>query len=270
MSKREEQKIVVFTTLSETDKILILNGVRLAALFKKELCLCYLVTRRERKQKALIKQILTDYTHSLKEEISGLKTSVLLLREKIYEVPAVLADEYEAILFVADAARYKKFAAAVTQSPSPFLFVNPDFPLSTFKKIVLPLDARKENKDISLWSSWFGRFNRSEIIVVAANDNNRERRIQVGRNVMLTKKLLEKFNISFKIYKGQKSSFYNSVEAAEFAHNDAANLFILLGSSVITPLDRLLGLPERKIIKFPGSFPVLLINPRRENYILCD
>ena len=132
MSKREEQKIVVFTTLSETDKILILNGVRLAALFKKELCLCYLVTRRERKQKALIKQILTDYTHSLKEEISGLKTSVLLLREKIYEVPAVLADEYEAILFVADAARYKKFAAAVTQSATPFLTVNPGFPMSTF------------------------------------------------------------------------------------------------------------------------------------------
>ncbi len=270
MNKKKEQKVVVFTTLSETDKNLILNGVKLAVTFKKELCLFYRITRKDKKRKSLIKQILVEYTLPLSDEIPGLKTSVLLMSEHIRDIPAILADEYEAVLFVADAAQYKKFSTAVTQSPSPFLFVNNEAPLSSFKKIVLPLDARRENKDIALWSSWFGRFNQSEIIVIAANDNNRERQIQVGKNVLLTKKLLEKFNIPLKIYKGQKSSFYNSAEAAEFAHNDAADLLILLGSSVITPIDRLLGLPERKIISFPGSFPVLLINPRRENYILCD
>jgi hypothetical protein len=62
----------------------------------------------------------------------------------------------------------------------------------------------------------------------------------------------------------------NSFEALEFALSENADLLILLGSSVITPLDWLIGLPERKIIRNAGNLPVLLVNPRRDNYILCD
>ena len=270
MSKPKEQKIFVFITLSSADKNLIMNGVKMAAIFKKELCLFYRIKRRNRRKKSLIKQILVDYTLLLKDEIPALKTSVLLLKEPVRDIPGILADEHEAILFVASASQFKQLSAAVIHSPAPFLFVNHDAPLSSFKTVVLPLDARKESKDSSLWCSWFGRFNQSEIVVIAANDKSRERKTQVGRNVMLTRKLFDKFDIAHKIYKGQKSSFYNSAEAAGFAQNHAAGLLVLLGSSVITPLDRLVGLPERKIIKNPGNFPVLLINPRRENYILCD
>jgi hypothetical protein len=270
MSEKKEQKVVVFTTLTTSDKALILNGIKLASTFKKELCLVYLLNRKETKKSDRIKQKLTDYNIPIKKEIPILKTSVLVLNQPVREVPEILADEYEAILLIAEAIYYRKFSKAATHSPVPFLFTLSEAPLSAFKNIVLPVDLRKETSDSALWSSWFGRFNQSHITVIAANHKNRNSQKEVSRNTMFTKKLFQKFNISHKIFKGRQSSLQNSFEALDFALSENADLLILLGSSVITPLDWLIGLPERKIIKKAASLPVLLINPRRDNYILCD
>lgn len=270
MSEKKEQKIVVFTTLTPADKNLILNGVKLASVFKKELCLVYLLNRKETKKSDRIKQRLIEYTIPVKKEIPFLETSVLVLNQPVREIPEILADEHEAILLIAEAIHYRKFSNAATQSPVPFLFIQTEAQLSPFKNIILPVDLRNETSDSALWSSWFGRFNQSHITVIAANQKNRDLQKQVSRNTMFTKKLFQKFNINHKIYKGQKSSLQNSFEALEFALSENADLLILLGSSVITPLDWLVGLPERKIIRNAGNLPVLLINPRRDNYILCD
>jgi hypothetical protein len=270
MDEKKEQKIVVFTTLSSSDKNLILNGLNLANVFGKELCLAYRLKKSEEKNRHIFKQNLFGYASSLKEEIPGIRTSVLVLQERMRELPEILADEYEAIMFVADAASFRKFSGAVTESPVPFLFVNTRAPLSTFKKVVLPVDLRKENSDSALWCSWFGRFNQSEIVVVAASDKSHDSQQQVGKNVLFTKKLFQKFNVGHHIFKGSKSSLQNSFEALEFALADKADMLVLLGSSVITPLDWLIGLPERKIIRNAEEIPVLLVNPRRDNYVLCD
>lgn len=270
MSEKKEQKIVVFTTFTPADKNLILNGMKLATVLKKELCLVYLTNSRDTKKKAALKQRLAEYTTPLKQEIPALKTSVLLLKENLRVVPDILADDYEAIVFITDAVQFKKYSKSATESPVPFLFVHSDTPVSTFKQIVLPIDQRREISDSTLWSSWFGRFNQSEITVIAAKDKSREAQKITGRNVEFAKKLFLKFNVRHKIFRGRKSSLQNSFEALDFALSEKADLLVLLGSSVITPLDWLIGLPERKIIRNAGNLPVLLVNPRRDNYILCD
>ncbi len=270
MDVKKEQKIIVFSTLSPADKNLILNGIRLAVYFKKELCLLYPLNKKERPNRISIEQKLNDYLIPLKKEFPLLKTSVLLSDETINNLPEMLADNYEGILLIAPANSYRIYSTAVTRSPIPFLFINPESPLSTFQNIVLPIDLRKENSDTALWCSWFGRFAKSEITVVAALDKDNSSRRQVNQNVLLAKKLFHKTGVSHKIFKGRKSSFYNSYEALAFALNSYSDMLVILGSSVITPLDWLIGLPERKIIKKAGQMPVLLINPRRDNYILCD
>ncbi len=270
MSEKKEQKIVVFITFTPADKNLILNGIKLASVFKKELCLVYRMNYKNSKQSEAFNQKLIEYTIPIKKEIPLLKTSVLLLKENLREIPDILADDHEAILLITDAGQFKKFSKAVTESPVPFLFINTEAPISSFKNIVLPVDLRKENSDSALWSSWFGRFNQSEIIAIAANEKSKESQKQIGRNITLAKKLYLKFNVSHKMFKGRKSSLQNSFEALEFALEEKSDLLILLGSSVITPLDWLIGLPERKIVRNAGNLPVLVVNPRRDNYILCD
>lgn len=270
MEEKKVQKIIVFITFSPGDGNLILNGVKLASIFRKELCLACLAKKKKDEEIRFLKQKLKQYILPLSGEIPELKTSVLVLRESIRLIPQVLADDYEAILLVADSAQYKTYAKAVTYSPVPFLFVSTKAPLSSFKKIVLPVDLRKENSDSALWCSWFGKFNRSEITAIAANDKNSESQKLVTRNIMHAKMLFQKLNVSHKIYKGTKNSLQNSFEAMEYARANGSDMLVLPGSSVITPLDLVIGLPERKIIRDSDDIPVLLVNPRRDNYILCD
>jgi hypothetical protein len=270
MSGTKEQKIAILIPLTTSDKTLILNGIKIASIFRKELCLVFHCKKRDTKKRAVFKQKSEEYLVTIKKEIPSLKTSKLIITGPVQEMPDLLADDFETILLIADAQRYSQLAKAVTESPVPFLFVDTAKSPSGFKKIIQPLDLRKENTDSSLWCSWFGRFNGSEIISVAANDKDKDDLKQVAQNVVLAKKLFSKFNITHKIYKGRKSSLGNSFEALELAKSSGSDLFVVLGSSVITPLDRLIGLPEKKIIRQSEGLPVLLVNPRRDNYILCD
>jgi len=270
MSEKQEQKIVVFTQLENDDKSLILNGIKLATMFRKELCLMYNYPKKEKDKHANFKAGLQNYLEPIKKELPGIKTSVLVLSKKMAELPQTLADDYEGIILVASADRFKALSKAVSETPVPFLFVKPDAAVSDFNKVVLPVDLRNETSDSAVWSSYFGRFNNAGMVVVAANEKGKDEQRRVKKNVALTKKLFQKFDISHKIYKGQKSSWRNAFEALEFAQSSGSNLFIVLGSSAVTPLDYVIGLPERKLVKMADEMPVLYINPRRDNYVLCD
>ncbi len=269
MEQKKEQKIIVLLSFTSSDKNIILYGIRLASVFGKELCLTHIANRRNLKFKNEYEQKLNDYLKPVNREMPGLKTSVLVINEHFRDMPEILADNHEAILLVANSGEYKKFSKSVTESPVPFLFVNPDAEVSEFKKIVMPVDLRKTTSDSSLWSAWFGKFAKSEVTVIASDDKNRDSRQQVTSNIRFSKKLYQEFNVKHKIIKGTRTSLQISYEALNFAHSQKAGLFILLGSSHITPLDKLIGLPERKIIQNAKNLPVLLINPRRDNYALC-
>lgn len=271
MAKPKQQKIIVFISFSETDKNLILNGIRIATIFKKELCLCYNYSKKEKNQKQELKEKLGAYLNPIKNELPHLKISTLLLSESLSFLPEKLADDFEAILMIADSNDFKKYSISVEESSVPFLFVNGEGGyISEFKKLIFPIDLRKENTDSALWCSYFGRFNSSGIVALAANDKDTDEKMQVTINVARTKKLFNKFKIEHKFFRGTKSSLQNSFEALDLALSSKSDLLVILGSSIITPVDLLVGLPEKKIVKRAGNLPVLIINSRKDNYLLCD
>ncbi len=243
----------------------------MATIFKKELCL--IIHNRKK-----LKNIPKEWTDQLEEHIlninkknQGLKVSKLILSESNKMLPDRLADDDEAILIVMGASSFSNYSNALAVSPIPFLFVDETNPnISVFKKIILSIDLRTENKDVALWSSYFGRFNQSEIVIVAANDRSKDGQREVARNIVFSKQLYKKFKLKHKVFKGTKSSLGNSFESLDVAQTSGSDLLIILGSSTITPLDWLVGLPERKIIQKAGKLPVLIVNPRKDNYILCD
>jgi hypothetical protein len=271
MGEFKEQKIVVIITLTESDRILIEYGVRIATIFRKELCLLVHSGKKSGSIPENCSEQLETYTLEISNKNPGLRVSQLIISKSNKKLPDYLADEVEAILIITSATSFHDYSSAVEESPIPFLFIDENSnEISAFKKVMLAIDLRTENKDSALWSSYFGRFNQSEIVVVAANDHSKEGQQNVAQNIVFTKKLYKKFKLSHKIFKGTKSSLGNSFEALDLAHSSGSDLLIILGSSTITPIDRLVGLPERKIVKHAGYLPVLLVNPRRDNYILCD
>lgn len=271
MSENKEQKIIVLISFKPSDKELILNGIKMASIFRKELCLVYNYPKKRKKEKEKFRAELLEYIKPIKNEIPGIQISTLLLSEKKTELPEKLADEFEAILVVVPSSQFSMHSKSLSESAIPFLFVNETRDsVPEYKNLILPMDLRKEASESALWGSYFGRFNTSEIIVVAANDNGKDAQQQVAKNVVLSKKLFQKFEVKHKIFKGVRSSLGNSFEALDLAQKSSCDLLIVLGSSTITPLDLLVGLPERKILKRAGNLPVLMINPRRDNYMLCD
>ena len=271
MPEKKDQKVIVLLSLEESDKNLILNGIKISSIFKKELCLVYNGSKKEKKRFKEYKSKLNNYIPLIKVELKNIKISTLLLSESKTELSDKLANDYEAIFVIAKASDYSKYSASVSESVIPFLFISENRnTIPEYKKLILSIDMRKQSSESALWGSYFGRFNNAELVVIAANDKGKESQQEVTKSIILSKKLFNKFKINHKVFKGSKSSLRNAFEALEYAHSSKCDLLIILGSSTITPIDLLVGLPERKIIKKAHDLPVLVINPRRDNYILCD
>jgi hypothetical protein len=269
MSPKDKQKIVIFLTLEETDRNLILWGIKIASLFRKELCLVSFLGKGTNKEQS--NAILAKYMGVVNNELPELPISSLLLESSAGKAPLLLADNYEAILMVAPASQFKKHQRGLTSSPIPFLFTGNNLPeVNRIEKIVVPVDLRKENNDSGIWASYFGRFHKSEVLMLAANDKNSQNRKLVTANIAFISTLLKKFSIVQKVLRGEKGSFGIQFEALDLAKKTGADLLITTGSSTITLLDLIIGLPEQKLIQNANGLPILIINPRRDMYVMCD
>lgn len=269
MTKPELQKIVIYLSLNKTDTNLMMAGIQLAAAFQKELRLLYLTDSNGMKEKAGIE--MARYSDTISKNVPGLHVTCAVINHPGRHFTRVLADEMEAIVLVAGFSRFKELAKPLRSSPIPFLFVNENEPFtSSFRKVIVPVDMRRQNKDSLLWSVFFGRNNDSEIIAIGANDRSKDSQKAVAAHLRSLKKLLTKSNVTHSIYKGSRGSLSIQREVLETSGQLNADLMILLGSSYVTWLDLLIGLPEEKIIRKAGNLPVLVVNPRRETYLVCD
>jgi hypothetical protein len=264
-----EQKVVVYASLAETDTQLILCGIRLATLFKKELCLFYQASKAF--HDTSIDSQLKKYRDFIRQDIPDLPVSILISSLKGEKFASRLADENEAIILVAESSDFKKLSVSLRNSPIPFLFIDGKNPFhSDFSKVIFPVDLRHQNKDAMKWVLYFGKYNHSEIIAIGANDKVRSNQRLVTALLLSLKKMMAKSGVALKIYKGSRSSLGIHNEGLAAAYQFQANLMVLLGSSTVTMLDLLLGLPEEKIIRRAEGLPVLVVNPRRETYLVCE
>jgi len=263
------QKIVVFMRLDEWDSNLILYGVRLASAFGKELCLFHQVTGAYAPQ--MIDEKLKRYRQLLYNDLPHLPVSLLVTNFRRGRLASQLADEQEAIMLVAGSSEFKTLAGALQDSPIPFLFVNerenahPDF-----TKIIFPVDLRRQNRDVLKWILYFGKYHHSEIVAIGANDKSDSNRKMVAGHLTSLKNMLVKYHIDHKIYRGSVNSLRIHNEGFDAACRMNAGMLVLLGSSAFTLLDLIIGLPEEKIIRKTQNLAVLVVNPKRETYLVCE
>jgi hypothetical protein len=263
------QKIVIYTSLDIGDTVLIRAGVQLAVNFDKEICLFHQVTGVY--QEKMIDEKLKEYRKSIHQTFPGIRVSLLVAAYRKAKLSSHLADEQEAILLIAGKKVFKYLSVSLQESPIPFLFLNegsteaPDF-----SRIVFPVDLRRQNRDALKWILYFGKYCHSEIIAIGANDRLESDRRRVAGHLSAMKNLLTKYGIKHKVYRGTVGSLRVHLEGFDTANQLDAGMMVLLGSSAITLLDLLIGLPEEKIIKKAEQFAVLIVNPRRETYLVCE
>lgn len=269
MSNSAGQKIIVICDFSDRMKEVVVHGARMADVLRKELCITAIWKNNE--QKKLFQEKLIQTSQRLKSTLPSLEVSWLLLQQSLHGNMQKLVDEYEAVLVVLHHADASWAMKAFRQSSIAFLFVNGEMPrFLSYKNVLVPIDFRKASKETSLWASYFGRFNRSQVQLIYAHETEREQAAKLTRNLQFFQKFLSSLHVRFHVVEGRSTSWGICDEALNRANELEGDLMIFSGSSAISLLDLLIGLPEKKIIKRAGFMSVLMINPRKDICVLCD
>lgn len=264
-----EQKIIVICDFSERMKEVIIHGARMADMLKKELCLTAIW--KDKSQKSEIQDKIVQTTRNLKSNLPDLPISWLLLQKSLRDNMQKLVDEYNGVLVVLHQTDIHWVLKAFQQSSIAFLFVNGDLPrFLSYKNVLVPVDYRKASKETSLWASYLGRFNRSQVQLIYAHETNNEDAGRLMKNLEFFKKFLSSLNVRHQQIAGKASSWGICNETLDRAEEWMGDLMIFSGSSSITLLDLMIGLPEKRIVKKAGHLPILLINPRKDICMMCD
>ncbi len=264
-----EQKIAVICDFSERMGEVIVHGARLAEILDKELCLVALW--KDKKRKSRVQEQMTKLTGSLKINLHGRAVSSLLLQSTLRENILKLAEVYHAILVVMHQADIKTGLKAFRESTIGFLFVKGRLPeFLTYRNVLMPVDFRKASKEATLWASYLGRFNRSKVHIVYAHESDSIQNSAVKTNLSFMQKLLTNLKVSFELTEGNSGSWGICSQTLRDASRWNGDVMIFVGSTYITLIDRIIGLPEEKIVKSSGNIPILIINPLRDVCVLCD
>ena len=264
-----EQKIIVICDFSERMKEVIIHGARMADMLKKELCLTAIW--KDKSQKSEIQDKIVQTTRNLKSNLPDLPISWLLLQKSLRDNMQKLVDEYSGVLVVLHQTDIQWVLKSFQQSSIAFLFVNGELPrFLSYKNVLVPVDYRKASKETSLWASYLGRFNRSQVQLIYAHETNNEDAGRLMKNLEFFKKFLSSLNVRHQQIAGKASSWGICSETLDRADEWMGDLMIFSGSSSITLLDLMIGLPEKRIVKKAGHLPILLINPRKDICMMCD
>ncbi|WP_299584210.1 hypothetical protein [uncultured Sunxiuqinia sp.] len=262
---------MVHCDFSESMNDAIVHGLRIAGIFRKELCLFHPLQEKGKADKLAVQKVLTTIIHRLKKDVSTTPMSSLTLKGDLANCIDRVAEQYDGVMLVLTSEKLKAKLQALQVSQIPFLFVKGHTPESLrYKKVMLPVDLRKVMKDTSLWASYFGRFNQADVTILGATEKPKDHAKMIGKNLKFITQLFTKLLIDFQQTSTPKNSFGLPHRALEQCHKEKYDLLIMPSSKNISLIDLLIGLPETKILKKAGHLPVLCINPKRDMYILCD
>ena len=270
MKNISEQKVTVLCDFSPSMNGTILHGIFIAGFLGKELCL-FSTTGKKNPNKLELLDKLAEIARTVKSKAPQLTVSTLVLKGSLEENAERLADQYDSVLLIVNKEQLSPKLKALHESLIPFLFVDgKTSDLISYKHALLPVDSRKEMKETSLWASYFGRFNNARVLLTSASEKNEEDQNKVVKNLLFIRKFLKKVQVAHHITEGHSNSWKIQSETLKQAQIGEGDVLIILGSKNITPIDLLIGLPEKKIIRDAGHLPVLCINPSKDMNILCD
>jgi nucleotide-binding universal stress UspA family protein len=141
----------------------------------------------------------------------------------------------------------------------PFYVVQAPPKRLALRKVVFPIDFRKENKEKLAWISFLSKYYTSKIFLFKPSGND----YVVRNNVEFAKRFLEGKNIDYEIVAAKKK--YNlTQETLDFANRINAELIIIMLSHSITIAKVMLGLQDQKYISNDYKIPIMCLNRRSD------
>ncbi len=146
----------------------------------------------------------------------------------------------------------------------PYIFVKTNFPEIKFHRVIVPITFLTEEREKGMFASAFGRFFKSEILLMPAKDYGSK----AAATCRSIKQLLNKHDLNHSELTAQKDSYKVEMDAVMKAKIFDADIAIITASREYGLDDIIFGPKELHIIK-KSEIPLMVLNPRGDLYVLC-
>lgn len=275
MKEQKDQFIVAYIRDFSKAEAIISYTEALSLILKKGVILLYIsdnssvnTADAERKLKGLKDTIKSDYLVSYMAISGDPKTIISALPERIGAICFITSISKEE----QNLKKVRKLLQIFSESRVAYLFVKePLQNIEKLKKISFTIDFEKQSKEKVLWASYFGRFFQSKIYCFYYTYKDEFLRKKFLDNQMFVSKMLSSFQVQL-FFEELKSGKKWQLDRVAFSQSYAVDsgLFIAISTENKDLISYLKGTSEDKLLLDLGEIPVMLLNPRKDLYVLCD
>jgi nucleotide-binding universal stress UspA family protein len=266
MEEKAKKPILVTWDFTERSGYALEHGINLAQLLNTTVTLIHIVKKDNEIDEAQVKM------DALAEETQkkyNVKTDTVVPAGNIFTTISEVAVDIHAEMVIMGTHGMKGMQKligswalkVIAGSKVPFIVVQAPPTSHGFKKIVFPLDFRRENKEKISWIYYIARLYNSTFYIIKDKVTDKKFIKGVTSNLMFTEKFLKSNDIPYEIHTSPgKKDFTN--ETIDFAHEINADLLLIMTTKNITMADYVIGANEQQIISNQYEIPVMCINPR--------
>ena len=241
-------------------------AVHLAKAYRKAVCFLGIPQNKE-KELSLYESTFKEWKKRCVEKNPDIQVGSWILDEDDNFTDCMEKTEASMIIFeLTDKAPFNKPMKQLElcrQLRIPYFFVKPDQTIR-FDRVLVPVGMLMEEREKGPFSSSLGRFFKSEILLMPANDYGS----RAKQNTEGIKTLLDKFSLNYQFIKAKKDSSKVEIEAGKRTTELNAGMLMISASRDYGMDDLIFGPKELKVIK-QATVPVMVINPRGDLYALC-
>ncbi len=151
----------------------------------------------------------------------------------------------------------------IVGSKVPYLVVQSEPRNDDYKKIVLPVDYKAENKEKLKWIQFMYQFSKPKVYLYASATKEGIVDSRTKANVVFSKKYLKEKGIDYELVLSDGETSF-SQETIQFSEKIDADMVVIMTTRDIAFHDYVLGAYEQYIIANSAKMPVLVINPRTD------
>ncbi len=233
---------------------------KLSETYSKEICLLSIANGES--DVDACQNRLDAYKVKLAERSINVDTTVIESEAEF--TSTIEAAEASMLVFeITPSSSIRKMLKICRELRTPYFFCKPGQKIA-FDKILVPVNYLIEEREKGPFSSSFGRFFKSKIMLMTAKDYGSKAK----ETTEAIATLLDHAGVEHTRVEATKDSFKIEFEAVEKSAELGADLLICSASRDYGLDDIVFGPKEQKVLK-KSNIPVMLINPRGDLYSLC-
>lgn len=269
METTERKKILITWDFTPVSEDALAYGMRIAKNVNNDILLLHIVKKQKDEEEGL--QKLTEVAERAHKQY-GIKPEIVVLEGSIFTTIGEFSSEEEnnitmVIMGTHGIRGMQKLTGSwalkvITSSHVPFVVVQDKLPeKSKFTDIVFPINFKQENKEKLIWAIYLAKYFDCKILIFKENITDKYYLKKINANLSFTLKYLKKKEIEYEVHTAEKQGSF-AQQTIDFAHNENADMILIMTSRDIGFGDYILGPSEQYMLSNSAKIPIMCVNPR--------